>query len=157
MNVILVTGCLLTTLTFIGGQVVFPGFEKEPPATLHAAHEAVQAWLATQAKEDVIETTEWTSEPLFKNVPLTLNSFKAPKETTTLQPRAFIIAKGKASTHWKKYLPLKKWTVTQYLVNDEGFRFLVTLPETEHQTQLLVDVVYGVDSFHVMGVCWAFS
>ena len=157
MNVILVAGCLLTTLTFVGGQVVFPGFEKEPPATLHAAHKAVQAWLATQANEDVIETTEWTSEPLFKNVPLTLSSFKTPKETTILQPRLFIVAKGKASIHWKKYLPLKKWTVTQYLVNDEGFRFLVRLPETEHQTKLAIDVAHGVDGFHVMSVCFPYS
>ena len=44
--------------------------------------------------------------------------------------------------------------MTQYLVNDEGFRFLVTLPEGEHQTKFAID---GVEAFHVMGICWAFS
>lgn len=47
--------------------------------------------------------------------------------------------------------------MTQYLANGEGFRFLVTLLEGEHQTKFAIDVIDGVGAFHVMGICWAFS
>jgi hypothetical protein len=85
MNVLLVTGCLLVSPASVSGQVVAsevgkesppaslrPTFnagqvsvliwEKEsPPVTLHAGHKALQAWLATQSRKDVIENTLWTS------------------------------------------------------------------------------------------------
>ncbi|MDA7666456.1 hypothetical protein N8652_02320 [bacterium] len=85
MNVLLVTGCLLVSPASVSGQVVAseagnesppaslrPTFsagqvsvrsrEKEsPPVTLHAADKALQAWLATQPRKDVIENTLWTS------------------------------------------------------------------------------------------------
>lgn len=48
--------------TFNAGQVSVLIWEKEsPPVTLHAAHKALQAWLATQSRKDVIENTLWTS------------------------------------------------------------------------------------------------
>lgn len=48
--------------TFSAGQVSVRSWEKEsPPVTLHAADKALQAWLATQPRKDVIENTLWTS------------------------------------------------------------------------------------------------
>lgn len=134
---------ILLRPTFSSGQVTFPGWEKEPPpATFHPAYKILQAWLDTQAKDDVIEKTTWTSDLINKKV-------------SNGMTRLFLVANGKASTGWKKHLPLKKWTVTKYLVNDAGFRFMVILQEG--MVPLAIDVAHGVDSFQVSGVCWAFT